>query len=250
MSIAHPLGIATAGEVIHRLVGKRAHHHIEQRHIDHLPTPGLLPLAQRRLDADHGIETGQDIRIGHADLLRRAVGFSGQVHDAAHALDDEIVSGPPGIGSILPEPGDRAIDQPRIGSRNAFVIETETLQAAELEVFDHHIGIRDQRFHPLEIVGIVEIGKHAVLAPVGGVEIGGVLAAIRPVHERRAPAARIVALGAFDLHDFGTQIGEGLPGPGSGKDAGEFDDLDAGQRCFAHGSRHNDWRGRGKRRNG
>ena len=50
----------------------------------------------------------------HADLLRRAVGLAGQVHDPAHALDDEVVAGARRVGAVLAEAGDRAIDQPRV----------------------------------------------------------------------------------------------------------------------------------------
>ena len=55
--------------------------------------------------------------------------------------------------------------------------------------------------------------------------------------EGRAPFAGVVAaVGALDLDDVGAEIGEQLPGPGPGKDAGEFDDADAFQRRFGHRS--------------
>ena len=58
-----------------------------------LAPPGPLAGEQRRLDRDHGIEAGEDVGEGDADLLRLAVRRAGQVHDAAHALDDEVVAG-------------------------------------------------------------------------------------------------------------------------------------------------------------
>ena len=79
-----------------------------------LARAGALAGDERRLDGDHRIEAGEDVGKGDADLLRLAVGLAGQVHDAAHALDDEVVAGAVGVGAVLAEAGDRAVDQPRV----------------------------------------------------------------------------------------------------------------------------------------
>ena len=67
-------------------------------------------------------------------------------------------------------------------------------------------------------------------------EIGGAeIAAVGGFHEGRAPAAGVVAGAlALDLDDVGTEIGQGLPGPGTGQNAGEFEDADSGEG-FRHG---------------
>jgi hypothetical protein len=46
---------------------------------------------------------------GPAALL--AVGAAGDAHQAAHALDQEVVAGARGIGPVLAEAGDRAVHQ-------------------------------------------------------------------------------------------------------------------------------------------
>src|SRR5947208_13275840 len=96
--------------------------------------PRDLAAAQRRLDADHCIDAGEDIGEGDADLLRLAGRVAGQVHDAAHALDHEIVAGAARIGAILPETGNRASHDAWIDSRQAGVIEAVFLEAADLEI--------------------------------------------------------------------------------------------------------------------
>jgi hypothetical protein len=63
-------------------------------------------------------------------------------------------------------------------------------------------------------------------------EIGGIQPlAVFAGDEGRPPGARVVAAArTLDLDDVGPEVCERLPGPGSGKDAGEFDDFQAGQR--------------------
>ena len=57
------------------------------------------------------------------------------------------------------------------------------------------------------------------------------MVAVGAFHKGRTPAARIVA-GAFalDLDDVGAQIGQHLPRPGPGQDAGKFKDAQTRQR--------------------
>ena len=52
-------------------------------------------------------------------------------------------------------------------------------------------------------------------------EIGGAAVAV-PFDEGRAPLAGVVAGGAFDLDHIGAEIGQRLPSPWSGEDAGKF----------------------------
>ena len=55
------------------------------------------PVSSRRRSAariaDRRVDAGEDVGEGDADLLRLAVRVAGQVHDAAHALDHEVVAG-------------------------------------------------------------------------------------------------------------------------------------------------------------
>ena len=177
------------------------------------------------LDRDDGIETGHDVGERHADLLRCPAGLAGQVHDAAHALHDEVVPGARRIGAVLTEAGDRAIDQAWICSRQAVVIQAVASKAAQLEILDDDIGPGDQRAYLSLSLGRGEVGNDRGLAAIGGVEIGGVLRPVGIGDERRPPAAGIVTLGAFDLHHLRAKIGQHLARPGARQDAGQLDDL-------------------------
>ncbi len=123
VSIAVSRGIASAGQVVHRLARQGRDLHVEQGQVDVLPCPGPELMYQRRLDRVRGVEAGQDIGGGDSGLHRFAVGLAGYAHDAAHRLDHEIVSGAPGVGSGLAEPGNRAVHQFRV----------DRLQAGEIE---------------------------------------------------------------------------------------------------------------------
>ena len=73
------------------------------------------------LDADHAIKACEDVDPGDADLLRLALRRAGKIHDAAHALNQEIIAGLAGAGAVLTKAGDRGIDQTRVELRQAFL---------------------------------------------------------------------------------------------------------------------------------
>ena len=236
MGIAQPRGFDPAQQMVRRLIGQHPQRTIEQRQIDLLPPPRPRPLRQRRLDADDAIEAGEDVDPGHADLLRITCRIAGQLHDAAHALDHEVVSRLAGARPGLPEARDRRIDQPRIARRKRRVIQPEPRQATRLEILDHHIGAVDQRAQTLQVARVIEVAGDAGLAAIGGVEIGGDrlhrAVGAGAVDEGWAPSARVVALRGLDLDDLGAQIGQGLADPGAGQDARQLDDAQTGERAF------------------
>ena len=234
MAVADPGRTVAGREIVHRLVGQGAYHDVEQRHVHQLTGAGTLALVKSRLDADDRVETCKDVGIGNADLLRRTVRIASQVHDAAHTLDDEVVSRPAGIRAILAEPRDRAIDQTGIDGPQAFVIEAVFFKPPDLEILDQHVRIAHQLDYRLPPLLGLKIGLDGGLSPIGGVKIGGITRTIGSLYERRSPLPRIVAIGAFDLDDLCPQIGQHLPGPRSGQYAREFDDLYARERCFLH----------------
>src|SRR3546814_6554911 len=97
---------------------------------------GRLAPPQRRQDSRRGIDASEDVGEGDADLLRFALGIAGQVHDPAHTLDHEIVAGAGGIGAVLAETGDRAIDETRVQRRKARIVEPVFLEPADLTILD------------------------------------------------------------------------------------------------------------------
>ncbi len=107
------------------------------------------------------------------------------------------------------------------------MVETVALEPTDLEVLDDDVGMRgepgDQRAPLLRF----EIGSDRALAAVAAMEVaGGEIAAVRRRHERRPPASRVVAAsGTLDLDDVGAEIGEKLPGPWTGEDAGKLENA-------------------------
>src|SRR3546814_9584927 len=65
---------------------------------------------------------------------------SDRIHDAAHALDHEVIASPIGIRPGLSEAGDRAIDKAGIYRPQAVRIQAIFAQPPDLEILDHDVG--------------------------------------------------------------------------------------------------------------
>ena len=106
----------TAHQIVERLVGEHGDLRIEQGNVDRLAFAAPLPMRQRCEHADDGVETGEQIGEGNAALDRTGPRFAvwkpGDAHDAAHALDHEIVAGALRIGTVLAKAGDGTVDEP------------------------------------------------------------------------------------------------------------------------------------------
>ena len=63
------------------------------------------------------------------------------------ALDDEVVAGAVRVGTVLAEASDRGVDQPRVGRAQRGCVESELLEAADLEVLDDDIGFGGELAH-------------------------------------------------------------------------------------------------------
>src|SRR5204862_2781452 len=90
------------------------------------------------------------------------------VHDAAHALDQQIVAGAMPVGAVLPEAGDRAIDVARVVFRQAGVVEPELGETSGLEILDHYVGAPGELVHDAAAVLGLEIGGDRPLAAIAG----------------------------------------------------------------------------------
>src|SRR3982075_1199072 len=232
MRVADPLGRHAGRQIAQSLVGEPPDLGVEQGCVDQAAAAGLLALSERRQDADHRIDAGEDVGHRNSDAGRLALRQASDIHDPAHALDQEVVTGARRVGAVLAEAGDRAIDQPRIVGREALVVEPEFGEPADLEILDQDVGARRQLAHDaLAIVGF-EVELDRALAAIGRMVIGGVeMAAVGRRHEGRAPAAGVVAgAPAFHLDHVGAEIGEHLAGPRPRQDAGELEHAETGQR--------------------
>src|SRR6185295_1209493 len=114
----------------------------------------LRAAGERRADRDGGVHAGNDVGDRHAGALRSAacawftgsaIGFAGNAHHPAHALDHEIVARPLAVRSGLAETGDRTIDQARVHALQIVIAQAVARKIAVLVVFDEHVAFARQR---------------------------------------------------------------------------------------------------------
>ena len=89
---------------------------------------------------------------------------AGDAHQAAHALDEEVVAGAVAVGPGLAEAGDRAVDEPFVLLRQPRVVEPVPRERSDLVIFDEHIGARGQPAHQFLAFGTREIDGDRLLA--------------------------------------------------------------------------------------
>src|SRR5258706_11619554 len=166
----------------------------EQRRLDALAAPGLLAGKQRREDALRREHTRQDVADRQAAAVGGAVWIAGDAGDAAHALQDDVVAGPVGLGTLLAEAGDRAVDEPRIAGEDVIVPEAQSRHQAGPEVLDKYVGLLNEPPERLAPAVALEVERDAALIAITGQEVGAF-----PALKRRPPVTAVVA-GARLLH--------------------------------------------------
>ena len=116
------------------------------------------------------------------------------------------------------------------------MIEAVFGEAADLEVFDEHVGVDDELLDQRATLGRFEIRLDAALAAVAAMIIGRAeVAAIGRLDKGRSPLPRIVARArALDLHHVGAEIGEQLAAPRPRENAGEFEHANIDEGRFCH----------------
>src|SRR5882757_4069382 len=197
-----------------------------------LPGPALRAVRKCGADRDRSIHSGDDIGDRHTRSLRpaarRIVRFAGDAHHAAHALDHEVVAGALAIRAGLAEACDRAVDKARIDLLHVVIGEAVAREIAELVILDEHVGDRGELARELLALGPRDVERDRFLAAVGRGVIGRVrsVAPVLVLHPGRTESARVVArAGTLDLDDFGAEIGEVLPRPGTGEHARKIEDA-------------------------
>ncbi len=233
--VAGAPGRHARGHVVEVLVGQHGHLAVQQRHVDVLAHAAARAFVQRGQDAHGGIHAGHQVGHGDAGLLRTAarqvVAFAGDAHQAAHALDHEVVAGAAGVRAGLAEARDGAVDQAGVDFLQAVVVQAVLGQAAHLEVFHQDVALQRQFAHQFGAAGRRDVQRHGELVAVGRQVVGrlaGVVARL-VLQVGRPPGPRVVArAGPFDLDHLGAEIGEVLGAPGAGQDAGQVEHTYAG----------------------
>ena len=235
MRVAAPHRGLAVGQIRQPLIDQPRQLRVEQRHVDVLAASGDVARPQRGEDRVAGVHPGHHVGDAHAHLHRRAVGLAGHAHDPAHALDHEVVSRAVRRRAVLTETGDRAIDQAGVDRREIGVTEAPPRQIAQLEVLQKNIRPRRQPADHARAFRAGDVHRRRALVAVGAEVIGALarVAALGVLHERRPPAAGVVArTGALDLDHVGAQIAQHLRAGRPGEDAAEVEHAQAGQRAI------------------
>ena len=93
------------------LVGQRREQRREQVDLDPLPLAGAVAVPQRGQDADRRVQAGDHVDEGDPDLRGPGVRVTGDRHQPADGLHDQVVAGEVGARPG-PESGHRAVDEP------------------------------------------------------------------------------------------------------------------------------------------
>ncbi len=117
---------------------------LEERAFDELPFARALSLVERGEDALHAPHAGPEVADGQADRGRRAVGLSRDVHDAAHALGDQVEAAPLPVRSVRAEAGELGVDEARIRLLQDLVAEPRALHDGRTVVLHEHVRARHE----------------------------------------------------------------------------------------------------------
>ena len=222
MPIAKARGEFAIGQIVGAGIDQPCDLRVEQRDVDVLTFTRGVAVLQRRQNADAGIHARHHIRDAHTDFHRLARRHAGETHDAAHALNEKVISRSAGVGAGMAKPRDGAVDQPWIALTQLFVRQTIFGEPAGLVVLHQNVGLGQQlvnqrvAFIASNIDGngaLVAIGRKVVRTFVGGV-------ALAVLDIGRAPLAGVVAfVGTFHLDHIRSQIAQQLRGARASENA-------------------------------
>jgi len=156
-------------------------------------------------------------------------------HHPGGGLDQQVVAGPLGIGTVLAEAGDRAIDEPGVDGLQARVVQAVLLQPADLEVLHQDVAVGCHAANQRLAFGLGHVDRDRALVAVARGVVGGLvgIVAVGVLQEGRAPVAGVItAFGPLDLDHVSAQVGQDLGAPRPGQHARKVEYLDACQRTL------------------
>ena len=151
MAITHPAGADLGIQPIGRLVGQHCNLTVKKRAINMLALASPGAIGQRRQRRIRRKHASKKITHRNADLDRptpiHSIGLAGNTHQAAHALNQKIITRTMRIGSGLAKSGDRTINKSRVDRRQRPIIKPVFCQTSGPEIFDQNIGFGGQITH-------------------------------------------------------------------------------------------------------
>ena len=200
---------------------------IDHAHVHELSLAGLVSPEDRRDDAERAGDRRHDVADTGADLHRRVLVGSGDGHDAAHGLTDDVVRrevcvGAP-AGADVAEAADRGVDQLRIASVQRLVAEAEAVHDTAAIVLDHRIGIVAELQDQLTACRRLQVDADRLLVAVHRGKVTAerlelVVGVIGP------DDARVIAVKRLDLDHLRALVGQQHGAVGAGQHLREVDD--------------------------
>ena len=159
---------------------------------------------------------------------RLAARQPGHAHQAAHALGDLVHAAAGRVRAVLAEPGDRAVDQPRVAARapSAKPKPSRSLTGGP-HVLDQHVGRVRQAQQHVTAARRLEVQGQRPLVPVQVLEVAAV-----PGFVGRAVGG--VAGRRLHPDDVGPPVGQLADAGRAGPRHGEVDDPDVAEREMPH----------------
>ena len=204
---------------LQHVLAHQEHVVLEQRRLHFHAAAGDAALDQRAERGDRGEHAAHDVVDAGAGAQRIA-GPSGHVREAAHHLHDlverrAVVVGP-GQESLVAH-----VDEPRVRLRQRRVVEAVLDHRARLEVLDDDVGARRDPPRDGRAVGMMQVGRDALLVAVEHREEAGAGAEQPP---------RALAVDRLDLDDLGAHVREDHAARRAHDHVRELDDAQAGER--------------------
>ena len=214
------------GEVDPHIVREPGDLRVHHRHVEDLAGAGAAAGEQREDDRVGGVHAARDVGDRDAHPNGPTSLLPGRAHDATHPLEDQVERGAVPIGAALPEPRDRAVDQPRVAPPQDLVADPQPAHRPRGEVLDHHVRPINELQEERHALGMAEVEGQAQ-------EVNAL-----PAHEGRPPGAGSIAFARrLDLQDIGPVIPEHRGAEGTRHEPGQVDHPDPFERGGAQRGR-------------
>ena len=219
-----PVGLHACADVAGGVVAHGGYLTVQQRRIDALAPACVSLVEQGRHYRPVGHHPGEKVHQREAYPQGPPIGLSGQVHQAAVGLDNQVVSGHVGHGSGAPVTGDGAIDNIRVDGGHGVVAQPHAVQGAGPETLHHHVGLGRQPQNDVNPFLLLQVEAQAALVAVEGQELGALA-----VPEGGPRAGLVPQVGLLDLDDFRAHVPHHHGAERSRQSTGQVNNFDAFQ---------------------
>ena len=153
-------------EVTSGLPDREGHTRLEQGHVDMLALTSGLAGADRRGCRQRGVQAGDEVAHGYADLGGWSVWLPGNAHQSGPGLRHHVQAGQSGPRAVLAPPRHRHIHESRIVGAYVVVAEAQPAHRPRPQVFQQDVGGRDQPEKGGPAVRMFQVDGHRPLVAV------------------------------------------------------------------------------------